>query len=88
MTNNLKNFCQSCGMPFDEAHKDQIGKEKNGADSPYCVYCYQNGVFSDPDATLEDMVVKGVAQKSEQMTEEEARAELYRFLPKLARWAR
>ncbi|MCL1791797.1 MAG: zinc ribbon domain-containing protein [Peptococcaceae bacterium] len=88
MTGNLKDFCQSCGMPFDESHRDLIGKEKNGSDSPYCMYCYQNGVFTDPDATMEDMINKGVAHNKGSLTEEEARTELYRFLPKLARWAK
>ena len=90
MTNDLRHRCQSCGIPLNEADggEDLIGKEKNGNNSPYCRYCYQNGVFINPDATLEDMVAKGVARKPDHMSEEEARTGLYGLLPRLARWAR
>ena len=83
-----KPYCQSCGLPFDEAHSHLIGKEKNGSNSPYCMYCYQNGAFTDPDATMEDMVEQGLPHLAKKIGAEEARAELYRTLPRLARWAR
>lgn len=49
--------CQSCGMPiFTSA---DAGTEKDGKESStYCINCYQNGVFTEPDLTHEDMVQK------------------------------
>jgi hypothetical protein len=49
-----KHFCQSCSMPID--NPDLCGTEKDGTKSnEYCRYCYQNGEFTNPDLTLEEM---------------------------------
>jgi hypothetical protein len=47
--------CQSCGMPLK---KDPAkgGTEMNGSKSlKYCSYCYQQGSFTQPSFTAEDM---------------------------------
>jgi len=79
-------FCQSCGMPFDEGHKDCIAKEKDGNDSIYCVYCYKNGEFINPKATISDVVEIGVPHLAHKIGEKAAIAHLERFLPTLERW--
>ena len=79
-------FCQSCGMPFDEAHKQYIAKEKNHDDSIYCTYCYQDGEFVNPGATIQDMVEMAVPYMTYKMSEEAARKQMEEFLPTLARW--
>lgn len=49
-----KVFCQSCSMPLDKP--EMMGTEKDGSKSKeYCVYCYQNGVFINPNMTLDEM---------------------------------
>lgn len=49
-----KNFCQSCSMPLDSL--DVAGTEKDGSPSTeYCKYCYQKGLFINPNMTLEEM---------------------------------
>lgn len=85
-----RDCCQSCGMLFDEARPERIGKEKNGQDAPYCIFCYQDGVFTQPDITLFAMVDQCSAQVMSQdnLNEEEARAQLFKVLPRLARWAK
>jgi hypothetical protein len=47
--------CQSCGMPL--ARDEQGGgTEKSGARSTmYCSHCYQNGAFTMPDLTADQM---------------------------------
>ena len=30
--------CQSCGLPFNEEHKEFIAKEKDGSNSIYCTF--------------------------------------------------
>ena len=78
--------CQSCGMPFDEGHRKFVAKEADGSDSAYCTYCYKDGVFLDPDATMEDMVEMGVPYLAAKIGEQAARAQLSEFVPTLARW--
>ena len=47
--------CQSCGMPLNK-DKKTIGKEVDGTLSEmYCSHCYQNGEFTLPDITVEEM---------------------------------
>lgn len=84
MDNNA--FCQSCGMPFDEAHSELIAKELDGSDSIFCTYCYKDGKFLSPDATIEETVEMGVPHLAHKIGEQAARAELSAFVPTLARW--
>jgi len=79
-------FCQSCGMPFDEAHFKYVAKEADGGDSVYCTYCYENCTFIDPEATVEDMVEMGVPHLAHKIGEQSAREQLSKFVPTLARW--
>ena len=42
---NVKRFCQSCGMPLQ--NEADYGTEAGGGRSEeYCTYCYQNGGFT------------------------------------------
>ncbi len=53
---NFKQQCQSCGMPLQKGKKS--GTEADGSLSKtYCVLCYQNGSFIQPDQTLDEMRV-------------------------------
>ncbi|BBH20145.1 hypothetical protein Back11_14900 [Paenibacillus baekrokdamisoli] len=61
MEKEFKN-CQSCGMPLSR-DEQRGGTEKNGHKSKkYCSHCYQNGEFTLPNMTLEQMKDK-VKQK-------------------------
>jgi hypothetical protein len=56
MDENLN--CQSCGMPLsrDEAGG---GTEADGSRSTeYCSHCYQNGAFTLPDLTADQMTAR------------------------------
>lgn len=47
--------CQSCGMPIA---KDEMGggTERDGTKSTiYCSHCYQDGAFTLPNITVEEM---------------------------------
>ncbi len=47
-------FCQSCSMPLKGGM--EAGTESDGSkNTMYCHYCYKDGKFTNPDATLEDM---------------------------------
>lgn len=49
----MRQVCQSCGMPIKD--DSQLGLERDGSKSRYCVMCYQDGEFLQPDITVEEM---------------------------------
>lgn len=82
-------FCQCCAMPMDEAGELK-GTEADGSKSDdYCVYCYKDGAFTAPDATMEEMIefcVPHMVSVNEDMTEETAREMMQKYFPELKRW--
>ncbi|WP_028592911.1 zinc ribbon domain-containing protein [Paenibacillus massiliensis] len=79
--------CQSCGMPIDD--QDLRGSELNGSTSiDYCKYCYTDGSFTEPNATLHSMIEGSLPYLVEDgWTTENAHAMLLEFLPTLKRWS-
>ncbi len=79
-------FCQSCGMPLD---KDQGGggTEANGQKSTtYCSHCYQQGKFTDPDLTIEQMHEKVLERMQAMHIPKFLGRYLSKNLPTLSRW--
>ncbi len=80
-----KQFCQSCSMPLDGKCN---GTEKDGSLSQkYCIMCYKDGKFIDPDMTLSRMTE--IVDKV--LKEEKGWGPIRRWfargmLPKLERW--
>ena len=86
---NNQKFCQSCGMPLTEpAH---FGTNADGGkNEEYCVYCWENGKFTNPNWTLEQVIefsVPFVVEAGVCKTEDEARKMCQEFMPQLKRWA-
>lgn len=81
-------FCQSCGMPLIK--KEDHGTEADGSQSEkYCTYCYQNGKFTGPEITLDEMIeisAKGWSDQDANVSLEQARAQLKQMLPYLEGW--
>lgn len=49
-------FCNSCGKPIVKA---DCGTNKDGSlNEDYCKECYQNGEFTEPDLTLNEMIIR------------------------------
>ncbi|WP_217620951.1 zinc ribbon domain-containing protein, partial [Bacillus sp. GbtcB13] len=47
-----QHVCQRCGMPMTS---ELFGTEKDGGkDRDYCMYCYENGAYTHPGATLKE----------------------------------
>ena len=72
-------------MPLHSA--ELLGTEKDGSPSgEYCKYCYQNGEFTHPDLTLEEMTkrITNILDK-ENLPEDILEAAITR-LPDLKRW--
>ncbi len=80
-------FCQSCGMPMMKP--EDFGTNASGSKSrEYCNFCYQKGIFTDPDITMEEMIdkVTGFMVKIEKMPGAQAKGLANSFVPKLKRW--
>ncbi len=83
--------CQSCGMVLIK--DSDKGTESDGRKSDeYCAFCYQQGRFVQ-DFTIEELIEYNLQdldnwnrENGLQLTEQEARAELLKFLPTLKRW--
>jgi Putative zinc ribbon domain len=82
-----KTFCQSCSMPLDR--NEVLGTEKDGSKShEYCIYCYQNGAFINPEMTLEEMR-NLVKTQMEKMKINNGTIDMaVKSLPNLKRWKR
>ena len=49
-------FCNSCGRPIVKA---DYGTNADGSlNDEYCKDCFQNGEFTEPDITLEEMITR------------------------------
>jgi len=74
-------------MPL--GNDEERGTEADGSlNSDYCVYCYKDGAFTEPNQTLEEAIA-GAAEFADQagMTAEEATDYAREVFPKLKRWA-
>ncbi len=80
-----KPMCQSCGQPLKD---DNRGTEKDGLPATeYCNLCYMNGVYVDPDITLEEMQAKCIeAMKKMHFPAFMAKHIAKNQVPKLKRW--
>lgn len=80
--------CQSCGMPI--ATEALLGTNVDGSKTKeYCTYCYKEGQFSQPDATLEEMIatcVPFMVEDNPDLIPEVAKTQLEAYLPTLRRW--
>lgn len=50
-----KQFCQRCAMPMEKP--EDSGRNADGSkNQDYCCYCYENGAFLHPEATMGDVI--------------------------------
>jgi hypothetical protein len=78
-------FCQSCTLPMD--NMEDRGTEKDGSKSDmYCKYCYQNGVFTETDMTLDQMMDIAETEMKKQNLPESIIQQSMNMLPLLKRW--
>jgi hypothetical protein len=78
-------FCQSCTLPME--NMEDRGNEKDGSKSDvYCKYCYQNGAFTEPDMTLDQMMNIAETEMKKQDLPEIIIQHSMNMLPRLKRW--
>lgn len=63
------------------------GTEKDGsANHDYCIYCYRNGSFTNPDLTLEQMMHHMTHKMESAKIPEDILEAAIKRLPRLKRW--
>jgi hypothetical protein len=48
--------CQSCGMPIDASFNNLGTDAECSPVSEFCMFCYKDGAFTNPDQTVDGMV--------------------------------
>ncbi len=80
--------CQSCGMPLSEEFGN-LGTNADGTTtSEYCIFCFSDGKFTNPDQTLEEMIQSSIENMRADlnMPVERATELANSVIPKLRRW--
>jgi hypothetical protein len=87
MDNPQGPICQSCGMPMEKP--DDFGTNADGSpSSEFCSLCYQNGVFTEPDISMREMIEKVtlILMNSMSLPKERAEEIAKDTIPHLNRW--
>lgn len=80
-----RKFCQSCSMPLDDG--SMRGTEKDGSPSDdYCKYCYQNGAFTAPGMSLDEMKKTVQSEMEKRNIDKNVIVLAVKTLPYLDRW--
>jgi len=80
-------ICQSCGMPMETP--EDFGTNGDGTpNNEFCSMCYQNGVFTEPDVSMREMIEKvtGILEKHLKLPKAKAEQIAKETIPKLNRW--
>ncbi len=78
--------CQSCGVPLEDWF---WGTEQDGSTNrDYCRFCYADGVFVEPELTVELMIARNFEFMTKKMKidDEKSREFSYALIPNLKRW--
>jgi Putative zinc ribbon domain len=80
--------CQSCGMPLEDDMSFNGTMADGSKDLEYCQFCFQNGEFTAPDMTVDQMVQSSVDFMTANMgfALDQAREMSQRIIPRLKRW--
>jgi hypothetical protein len=83
-----KSRCQSCGMPLSADFGNLGTNTDNSKTGEYCSFCFQNGEFTNPAQTLEEMINSSIENMTADlnMPREQAINLANSFIPTLRRW--
>lgn len=87
---NRLNLCQSCSMPMET---DNLrGTEADATLSrEYCLFCYENGVFTKPEINMEEMKLLVKKRINTMRVPSELRLDLIKLseklIPEMNRWS-
>jgi len=80
-------ICQRCAMPMEKP--GDFGTNADGSkNEDYCCYCYENGAFLYPDATMEEVIESCLPHVVPDVFPDEATAKkaMNEFFPTLKCW--
>jgi len=78
-------FCQSCSMPLEKSI--DFGTNADGTlNTEYCHYCYRDGNFIEPNATMQQVITKSVQAMKQRNMPETLIAQTKQIIPTLKRW--
>lgn len=78
--------CQSCSLPVGAGF---FGTNQDGGENhEYCQLCFQIGVFTKPDLTMEEMIVLSIDHMVDELgfSEDSAMEIVHSVIPALKRW--
>ena len=80
-------FCQRCAMPMDK-QEDFATNADGSKNEDYCCYCYENGAFLYPNATMQDVIESCLPHVVPDVFPDEAvaRAAMSEHFPTLKCW--
>ena len=72
-------------MPLSSAELSGTGKD-GSPKKDYCKYCYENGQFTNPEITLEEMETRVKSKMEEMRLDADTISMAVSSLPNLKRW--
>ncbi len=84
-----KTICQSCGTPITSP--EEFGTNSDGTPNyEYCINCFQNGDFTEPNITMDEMIEKVAKEmiEKENIPSKYAYKIAKEYIPDLKRWRR
>jgi len=80
--------CQSCGIPLNAEHKAKglVSEATSGPEAIYCKLCFQDGHFTSPEMTMQQMIEIATQATTPTFGAAKARREMTKLIPTLARW--
>ena len=80
--------CQSCGMPLSAEFGNYGTDEAGVAVSEYCMFCFKEGAFTNPDQTVDEMIASSIENMTGDigMPVEQATQLAKNVIPSLKRW--
>lgn len=82
---NNKN-CQSCGMPMKKDPQKGGTNADGSKNLMYCGYCYENGKYTQPDMTVDEMKILVKTKLKEIGFPGFIAGFFIKGIPKLGRW--
>ena len=78
-------FCQSCSMPM-QAPQDFGSNADGSRNQEYCHYCFQDGAFVNPEASMQEVIDISVAAMRNMHMPEALIEQTKQYIPTLKRW--
>ena len=78
--------CQSCGMPLKKDPKGGATNADGSINKMYCSYCFEEGVFKQPDVSAAEMQAIAKGKLKEMGFPGFVAGFFTKGIPKLERW--